>query len=335
MPAKNASNAAFCVGTNVVFRRAALRSLTTRELRGREKKRNRREGDAEIRKLTLLGEEYPQGGIWVGSNSEDIWTSFELHRRGWRTVFVPKVLTQGLTPDRLGPFLKQQFRWACGGWEVLLRSGLLKESRLTLSQKIQYMLVPSHYALSFATCIFAFMAPIYLLADMSPIAAPFWTWFVHYVPFYALTIAVPFLQAGKVRWSAIIVSLAAAPAHVRAFLQTAFRQHASWSVTNGRHGGFSLRAVKPHVAMGLLCIVSLVYGLLISTQNPTSRAIAMFFVTSQLVMIIAMIVGAERSDRQADRNDAEEPSMEETILLLEDYLANHRGSVRSEGALVG
>ncbi|MEZ5340164.1 MAG: glycosyltransferase family 2 protein [Acidimicrobiales bacterium] len=205
MPAKNASNGAFCVGTNVVYRRSALRSLTTGPAPRRRRMGRRRTDKTEL-VPTELGKEFPGGGIWIGSNSEDIWTSLELHRRGWRTVFVPKVLTKGLTPDRISAFLKQQFRWASGGWEIAFRAGVLKEPRLTLSQKVQYMLVPSHYALSISTAIFAFMSPIYLIADKSPINAPFWDWAVHYIPFYLLTIAVPFLQAGRIRMSAIIVS---------------------------------------------------------------------------------------------------------------------------------
>ena len=334
MPAKNASNSAFCVGTNVVFRRSSLFSLTTEEVRNRGKS-GRRISDAQQTKLTQLGREYPKGGIWIGSNSEDIWTSLELTRRGWRTVFLPKVLTQGLTPDRLGPLMKQQFRWASGGWEVLLKSGLLKEHRLTLSQKVQYSLVPSHYLLSVATAIFSVMSPIYLLADRSPINAPFWDWFIHYVPFYALTIAVPFLQAGKVRWSAIVVSLAAAPAHIRALILTAAGQEASWSVTNGRHGGFSLRSVIPHLFIGLLCIVALITGIMLPSANPTSTAIAMFFVSTQLLIIVAMLVGAERSDRLADANDAAEPDAEETIEMLDTYLANHRVNQQGDQITVG
>jgi cellulose synthase (UDP-forming) len=322
MPAKNASNAAFCVGTNVVYRRSALKSLTEREPEGRE--RLRQLGTAREhapRVTTKLGEHYPEGGIWVGSNSEDIWTSLELHRRGWRTVFLPKVLTQGLTPDRLGAFFKQQFRWACGGWEIALRAGVLRERRLTLSQKIQYLLVPSHYMLSFATCIFVFLSPIYLLADWSPISAPFWTWAIHYVPFYALTIAVPFLQAGKIRMSAIIVSMAAAPAHVRAFFMTALRQKAGWSVTNGKQKGFQLRTVLPHLFVGLLCLISLIVGWSLEGRNPTSTLLASFFVTCQLVIVIALIIGAERSDRLARKAEAQEPSVEESLAMLDDYLA--------------
>lgn len=322
MPAKNASNSAFCVGTNVVYRRAALRSLCTREANPKERRRYKRKYDETAPdELTLLGQEYPDGGIWVGSNSEDIWTSLELHRRGWRTVFLPKVLTQGLTPDRLGPFLKQQFRWACGGWEILLGARILRERRLTLSQKLQYSLVPSHYALSISTAIFSVMSPIYLLADRSPIAAPFWEWALHYIPFYALTIAVPFLQAGKIRWSAIIVSLAAAPAHIRALLMTAMRQRAGWSVTNGKHGGFTLRSVLPHLFVGLLGIVSLVVGWMLPGQNLTSTLLASFFVAVQLVVIGSLLLGAERSDRLATKADDLDPDEAETIALLDDYLA--------------
>src|SRR6266536_3746282 len=90
-PGKNHFNAAFCVGTNVMFRRDALDEI---------------------------------GGIWTGSNSEDIWTSIELHRRGWKSIYVPLVLARGLAPQDVPTYLKQQLRWASGGFEVLLRGRL-------------------------------------------------------------------------------------------------------------------------------------------------------------------------------------------------------------------
>jgi cellulose synthase (UDP-forming) len=320
MPAKNASNAAFCVGTNVVFRRSALKSLTRRELTKRERRKaGVAEGD-DATTLTALGEEYPEGGIWVGSNSEDIWTSLELHRRGWRTVFLPKVVTQGLTPDRLGPFLKQQFRWASGGWEVMLIGGVLKSPRLTLSQKLQYMMVPSHYALSLATAIFSVMSPIYLLADRSPIAAPFTTWAAHYIPFYGLTIAIPFIQAGKVKGSTIIVSLAAAPAQLRGLLMTATKRKAAWSVTNSKQGGFSLRLIVPHLFIGLLCVVSLVFGWSLKGQNPTSRIIATTFVLMQIGVLVALIIGSRRAEKIADANEALEPELDQAMEMLREYV---------------
>ncbi len=329
MPAKNLSNAAFCVGTNVVFRRRALETLTTREPTWKEKRQARKEDEASGETptrvyRTLLGEEYPRGGIWVGSNSEDIWTSLELHRRGWRTVFLPKVLTQGLTPDTITAFLKQQFRWACGGWEMIVMGKVLRDHRLTPSQKFQYMQVPSHYAQSFSVVIFAILSPAYLLLDRSPIRANFADWAIHFVPFYFLSIMVPFIQAGKFRPSSVVVSLAAAPAHLRAFVTTARKQKTAWSVTNSRQGGFKLRLLTPHLFIGVLDVLSLVVALELTDQDPTAKALACCWVLLQLLLIGYLLAGSERADRIAARDAEVEPSGDGALELLESYLALRR-----------
>ncbi|WP_230684984.1 glycosyltransferase [Cellulomonas sp. JZ18] len=64
-PGRNRFNAAFCVGTNVIYRRAAIDSV---------------------------------GGIYTDSKSEDVWTSLMLHEKGWRTVYIPTTLAIGDTP---------------------------------------------------------------------------------------------------------------------------------------------------------------------------------------------------------------------------------------------
>ncbi|HEU4348867.1 MAG TPA: cellulose synthase catalytic subunit, partial [Actinoplanes sp.] len=105
LPGRNLFNSVFCVGTNVIFRRVALEQIH---------------------------------GMHTDSNSEDIWTSIELHRRGWRSFFVPEILARGLAPDSLLPFFKQQFRWAYGAFEVMFRGGLFRRGGLTMDQRIQY-----------------------------------------------------------------------------------------------------------------------------------------------------------------------------------------------------
>lgn len=336
MPAKNQSNAAFCVGTNVVYRRQALKSLTVRERTPAETRKARREFGADEPwpdVHTALGEEFPNGGIWVGSNSEDIWTSLELHRRGWRSVFVPKVLTRGLTPDTVTAFLKQQFRWACGGWEILLWAKMLRDHRLTLSQKFQYALVPSHFMLSFSVAIFTFLSPIYLLADRSPIKAEFWDWFIHFVPFYVLVLAVTAVQAGKFQLSAVVVSLAAAPAHIRAFFSTLFRRKTAWSVTNSGAGGFNLTLLAPHLFIGLLSILSLIVTFQMRDQPVAARAIAVAWVVIQLGMLVYLIVQSERAGRMAAVAEEEQPDASEALQLLDDYLDSRNFNAPSAEAL--
>ena len=129
-PGKNRFNAAFCVGTNVVFRRAAVDEL---------------------------------GGIYEKSKSEDIWTSILLHERGWRSIFTPQVLAIGDTPETVEAYTKQQLRWAQGGFEILLRHNpLSRKRRLTLDQRVQYLGSSAFYLTGVAPALLLLVPPLHI-----------------------------------------------------------------------------------------------------------------------------------------------------------------------------
>ena len=255
-PGKNSFNAVFCVGTNVIFRRSALDEI---------------------------------GGIYTGSNSEDIWTSLELHRRGWRSVFVREVLARGLAPHNLFAHLKQQFRWSSGGFEVLLRGRLFKGDGLTVDQRLQYLLVGTNYLLSVAVLIFMFVPSAYLLFGWSPITGDTASWLIHYLPFYLLVILVTWFQCGGFRPSAIIMSIGAAPVHLRALLLVLLRRRTSWSVTNANSGGQpGIELVLPQVALLLLNLLSIVVGL--TTIEELSATILSVIWAFMHVLILGRVV---------------------------------------------
>ncbi|MDQ1644039.1 MAG: hypothetical protein QOJ50_223 [Cryptosporangiaceae bacterium] len=235
-PGKNHFNAAFCVGTNVMFRRSALTSI---------------------------------GGLAVGSNSEDIWTSLELHRRGWRSVYIPQVLARGLAPEDVRPYFKQQRRWACGGFEVLFRGGLFRRGALTLDQRLQYLFTGTHYLLSAAMLTFMCLPAAYLLFGLSPIKADGWTWATHYLPFYVLTLLVTWLQSGGFRPAAIVASIGAAPVHLSALVRTLVRRTGTWQATN-RAGGSarSLWPVMPHIGLLTMNVVAIAVGVAVIADPP-------------------------------------------------------------------
>jgi cellulose synthase (UDP-forming) len=229
LPGKNYFNAVFCVGTNVIFRRRAL---------------------AEI------------GGMYTASNSEDIWTSIELHRRGWRSVFVPETLARGLAPESLLSYFKQQFRWAYGAFEVLLRGGLFRRKGLTMDQRFQYLLAGVNYLLSVSAVILMCLPAVYLLFGLSPIRSDTATWLIHYVPFYTLLVLVTVLQLGGFKPSAVVTSIGAAPTHVRALVMAALKRKARWTVTNAGPSGLpGVELVLPHVALFLLNVVAIIVGI--------------------------------------------------------------------------
>ncbi|UQU62845.1 glycosyltransferase [Couchioplanes caeruleus] len=229
LPGRNYFNAVFCVGTNVIFRRAALDEI---------------------------------GGMYVASNSEDIWTSIELHRRGWRSWFIPEVLCRGLAPDSLLSYFKQQFRWAYGAFEVLLRGGLFRKKGLTVDQRFQYMLAGVNYLLSLAALILMCLPAVYLLFGLSPIRSDISTWIVHYAPFYLLIVLVTVMQLGGFKPAAIVTSIGAAPVHVKALVMAIFKRKVRWSVTNaGPRGLPGVELVLPHVALLLLNAVAVAVGI--------------------------------------------------------------------------
>ncbi len=141
------------------------------------------------------------------------------------------------------------------------------------------------------------------------------------MPFYFLALMVPFIQSGKFRPSSVVVSLAAAPAHLRAFTTTAMKKKTAWSVTNSRQGGFKLRLLTPHLFVGVIDVLSIVVAFELSDQEPTAKAIAGFWVVLQLLLIGYLLVGSERADRIATRDAEVEPSGAGALELLDSYLA--------------
>jgi cellulose synthase/poly-beta-1,6-N-acetylglucosamine synthase-like glycosyltransferase len=52
--------------------------------------------------------------------SEDMHTAMQLHAKGWKSVYVPEIYTQGLSPASLTAYYKQQLKWSRGTLELLV-----------------------------------------------------------------------------------------------------------------------------------------------------------------------------------------------------------------------
>jgi cellulose synthase (UDP-forming) len=275
-PGKNRFNAAFWVGTNVMFRRAALDGI---------------------------------GGVATGSNSEDIWTSLKLHQRGWKSTYVPQVLARGLAPQDVATYLKQQLRWASGGFEVLLRGRLFRRGNgLTIDQRLQYVLTGTHYLLSMAMLIFMFLPATYLLFGLSPIRADGWTWAAHYLPFYGMVLLVTWLQSGGFKLSAIVASIGAAPVHARALWATLRDRPAVWRATNSHGSVRSLWAVMPHVALLTLNATAIAVGVVVMADPPPTWLSVGWATMLVLIlgrMVLASVAASPAVDETAAHDDAE------------------------------
>ncbi|MGE7776504.1 glycosyltransferase family 2 protein [Chitinophaga sp. NPDC101104] len=128
MSTMNSYGTVLAIGANCTFRRAALDSI---------------------------------GGHAAGL-AEDMHTAMHLHAKGWKSVYVPIVLTRGLVPNTLSAYYSQQLKWARGTFELLVTSYPKLFRQFTLLQKIHYGTIPLHY-LAGVVFLINFLVPVIAL----------------------------------------------------------------------------------------------------------------------------------------------------------------------------
>ncbi|KAB7744064.1 glycosyltransferase [Nostocoides sp. F2B08] len=179
-PGKNRFNSAFCVGTNVAFRRSAVEEI---------------------------------GGIYDMSKSEDIWTSIRLHQEGWQSVYIPTILAIGDTPETIEAYTKQQVRWATGAFEVFFRNNPLRDRKLTVDQRLQYFATSVFYTGGLVTFFLLILPALQIYLGLTPInpSLPLWQWALYYSGFYLMQILVAVYTIGSFRWETLVLATASFP----------------------------------------------------------------------------------------------------------------------------
>jgi cellulose synthase (UDP-forming) len=230
-PGKNRFNAAFSVGTNVVYRRSAIAGI---------------------------------GGMYQESKSEDVWTSLLLHEKGWRSIYIPNILAIGDTPETIEAYTKQQTRWATGAYEILLQRYPLANRLLTLDQRLQYHATATFYLQGFVTFMLLLLPPIQIFLGLSPIASdlPVWQWLMYYSGFYLMQVLVAAVTIGSFRWETLLLATVSFPMYIRAFFNALLRRDRAWHVTGSTGRSNSpFNFILPQLSMLALLVVSTVVGI--------------------------------------------------------------------------
>ncbi|MDB5165463.1 MAG: hypothetical protein JWM00_353 [Candidatus Saccharibacteria bacterium] len=207
MAGKNRFNAAFCVGTCVMFRREAIEAIH---------------------------------GMYDKSKSEDIWTSLKLHELGWKTIYINRVLAEGKTPETLKAYSKQQLRWATGSFEIFLKNNPLLNSKLTADQRLQYLLTTTFYFTGFATFALLLLPALQIYFNISPISLtiPLWQWSLLYSGFFIMQMMLSFYAMGGLKVETIMIAAASYPIYIKAFFNALFGRDEAWSATNAKDKGY-------------------------------------------------------------------------------------------------
>ncbi len=164
--AKNRWNSAFFVGTSAVLRRSALDDV---------------------------------GGFATGTATEDIHTSLRLHAKGWKSIFVPEVLAQGLEAANLKEFYKQRRRWAAGSLGLLFRSpdSPLRARGLSLAQRINYLGACLAHLQGIQKVIFFLVPPIALFTLVGPVTIDYGWFNLIFAGYLLLAVSITALYARR------------------------------------------------------------------------------------------------------------------------------------------
>jgi cellulose synthase (UDP-forming) len=93
-------------------------------------------GSAALLRRAALNEAGGFAGLTI---TEDCETAFELHAKGWTSVYVDKPLIAGLQPETFASFIGQRARWCQGMFQILLLKNPLFKAGLKPIQRVAYL----------------------------------------------------------------------------------------------------------------------------------------------------------------------------------------------------
>jgi len=268
-PGRNRFNAAFCVGTNVIFRRKAIEQI---------------------------------GGMVTESKSEDVWTSLRLHERGWRSIYIAVTLATGDAPDTIEAYSKQQLRWASGGFEILLRRNPLSpRTKLTIDQRVQYFVTATHHLVGMTPFLLILVPPLEIYFDLRPVnlSVTWITWLLFYVGFYGVQVLLAFHTMGSFRPETLVMAAVSFPIYVRAFVNVFSGHEQKWVATGARNGRSSpFNFIIPQVLFFAFVLLTSAVGIVKDYGHQTVTLATAWNVTNTIVLGV-FVVTAFRESRRA------------------------------------
>ena len=272
-PGRNRFNAAFCVGTNVLFRRTAIEDVD---------------------------------GMYTESKSEDVWTSIRLHERGWRSIFIPDVLAVGEAPESIEAYSKQQLRWATGGFEIMLTHNPLSRRRnLTTDQRIQYFVTGTFYLTGIAPLILLLVPSLEIYFDLRPmtVSISVLSWFMYYAGFYLMQILLAWYTLGSFRWETLTLSVVSFPIYVKALFNVLTGRDVGWQATGTARGGSPFNFVVPQMLFFLFLSLTSVVAVYRDVSNGVATLATAWNVTNT-VILGAFLIAVARDARLLRRGIA-------------------------------
>jgi cellulose synthase (UDP-forming) len=243
--------ASVAIGANCTFRRSALASI---------------------------------GGHGIGL-AEDLITAVRLHAAGWRSVYVPEVLSRGLVPEDLGSFYKQQLKWSRGVYEVIFAELPHLFAKLSWRQRLSYLAIGTYYLFGVTTLGYIVLPYLYLWLGVQPAAMPFAEFLLTAGPVAAMGVLI-YLVSQRwlchrrhergLHWRGMMLKMACWPIFLVGTLLAVARAEIPYIPTSkkGVRGKF-LRLAWPHLLLVALYVGTVVHIVITRALHTLEETLAL------------------------------------------------------------
>jgi cellulose synthase (UDP-forming) len=258
----------YCCGTNVVFRRAAIRAA---------------------------------GGFPERSLTEDFAISIRLHERGWQSEYVGLPLARGLGPADLRSYVAQQSRWAQGCVGQIPR---ILFGRLGLRRRLSYLVAASTWLAGFTTLAYLLLPLIRIFGGVQPLRhGVAWAFLDHFGPYFAASLAtMAVASGGRYTYGAYAIRATCFWVDVLAVGRLLIRRPGRWRVTPkvGRSRQWPVLVIPTAVLITL--VVAVVYELTIQ-HGPAAMTTVAFALVWIVVLASGIGAGLTGHDPDVARHD--------------------------------
>lgn len=239
--------------------------------------------------------------------AEDMHTAMLLYEKGWKSVYVPRILARGLVPATLTAYFSQQLKWSRGTFDLLAKVYPRIFPKLTMRQRIHYALSSIHY-LAGPAYLIGFLLPVVslLLSDL-PWTGDLW----YFVLLISPVICTSFvLRLYIQKWLISddergfhlvggVLEIVTWWVFTLGFVYTLFNKKVPYLPTpKGDDDLTHWSLLLPNLAIGGLSVFAIIYGLL-RDFTPFSLVMSGFALLNVLFMAISVLMASKSGNRRA------------------------------------
>lgn len=265
------------------------------------------------------------GGVSGDSITEDAETAFQLHNKGYRSVYVNRPMVAGLAPETFTDFVTQRVRWAQGMIQIMLLKRPFLAAGLKWHQRMGYMSTILFWLFPFSRTIFLLAPLTYLIFGTHIYDASLTEVLAYTLPHLIATYMVSSMLFGRTRWPLIselyelLQSIFSLVAIIKVVVNP---RKPSFMVTpkgNTLDKDFISPLFKPFYLLFALMVIGYVIGIERYINYPLTRemtVVVLLWNTFNFVTVLAAmgVLFERRQKREAPRMPLNQPGQ----LVIDD-----------------